>query len=68
MDITPALARVMFQPEGDGMVGLLIVRLGVLVGGVVGAGHPAAGEAETKSNPAVPAVKALQTLGRAWLD
>jgi DNA-binding transcriptional LysR family regulator len=45
MDITAALARVVFQRDGDGMVGLLIVRLGVLVGGVVGAGHPAAGQA-----------------------
>jgi hypothetical protein len=28
------------------MVGLFIVGLGVLIGGIVGAGHPAAGEAE----------------------
>jgi hypothetical protein len=43
VDIAPALAAVMLQRDGDGMVGLLIVRLSVLVGGVVGAGHPAAG-------------------------
>ena len=64
MDIAPALARVMLQRDGDAMVGLLIVRLGVLVGGVVGAGHPAAGQAEPQPHPAASAIKALQTLGR----
>jgi hypothetical protein len=68
MDVTPALAMVMLQRDGHGMVGLLIVRLGVLVGGVVGAGHPAAGQAAPQPHPAAAAVKARQTLGRVWLD
>jgi hypothetical protein len=68
MDVTPALAMVMLQRDGHGMVGLLIVRLGVLVRGVVGAGHPAAGQAEPQPHPAEAAVKARQTLGRVWLD
>jgi hypothetical protein len=42
MDITPALARIRLQGDGEGMVGLLIVCLGVLVGRVVGTRHPAA--------------------------
>jgi hypothetical protein len=46
----------------------LIVRLGVLVGGVVGAGHPAAGQAEPQRHPAASTIKALQALGRVWLD
>jgi hypothetical protein len=57
----------MLQRDGDGMVSLLIVRLGVLVGGV-GAGHPAAGQAEPQRHPVTSAVKALQTAGRLWLD
>jgi hypothetical protein len=68
MDITPAVAAVLFQRDGDGMVGFLIVGLGVLVGGVVGAGHPAAGQAAPQLYPAASAIKALQTLGRVWLD
>jgi hypothetical protein len=68
MDMTPALVRVMLQRDGDGMVGLLIVGLGVLVGGVVGAGHPAAGQAAPQRHPAASAVKAFQTLGRVGLD
>jgi hypothetical protein len=68
MDVTPALAMVMLQRDGHGMVGLLIVRLGVLVRGVVGAGHPAAGQAQPQPHPAAAAVKARQTLGRVWLD
>ena len=68
MDVTPALATVMLQRDGHGMVGLLIVRLGVLVRGVVRAGHPAAGQAEPQPHPAAAAVKARQTLGRVWLD
>jgi hypothetical protein len=67
MDIAPALAR-LIQRDGDGMVGLLIVRLGVLVGGVVGAGHPAAGQAHPQSHPAASVIKALQTPGRVWAD
>jgi hypothetical protein len=59
MDMTPALARVMPQRDGDGMVGLLIMRLGVLVRGVVGAGHPAAGQAEPELHPAFLAIQAL---------
>ena len=68
MDVTPALAMVMLQRDGHGMVGLLIMRFGVLVGGVVGAGHPAAGQAEPQPHPAASTVKARQTLGRVWLD
>src|SRR6266516_5724161 len=68
MDMTPALAAVVLQRDGDGMIGLLIVPLGVLVGGVVAAGHPAAGQAEPQRHPAASAIKALQTLGRVWLD
>jgi hypothetical protein len=68
MDITPAVARAMLQRDGDGMVGLLVVCLSVLVGRVVGAGHPAAGQAEPQPHPAASAIKALQTLGRVWLD
>ena len=52
MDIAPALATVMLQRDGDGMVGLLVVRLGVLVGGVVGTGHPTAGQTEPQPHPA----------------
>jgi hypothetical protein len=66
--VTPTLARVMLQRDGDGMVGLLIVRFGVLVGGVVGAGHPAAGEAQPQLEPVVPAGQALLAAGRVWLD
>jgi hypothetical protein len=68
MDVTPTLARLVLQRDGDGMVGLLIVRLGVLIGGVVGAGHPAAGQAEPQRHPAFPAIQALQTASRVWLD
>ena len=68
MDVTPALAMVMLQRDGHGMVGLLIVRLGVLVGGVVTAGHPAAGQAQPQPHPAASAIKALQTLGRVLPD
>jgi hypothetical protein len=50
------------------MVGLLIVRLGVLAGRVVGAGHPAAGQAEPQRHPAASAIQALQTVTRVWLD
>jgi hypothetical protein len=50
------------------MVGLLIVGLGVLVGGVVGAGHPAAGQAEPQGHPAFLAIQALQTTIRVCLD
>jgi hypothetical protein len=46
----------------------LVVRLGVLVGRVVGAGHPAAGQAEPQPHPAASTLKALQTFGRVWLD
>ena len=59
MDITPALVPVMLQRHGDRMIGFLIVRSGVLVGGVVGAGHPAAGQAEPQPYPAFLAVQAL---------
>jgi len=68
MDMTPALARARLQRDGDGMVGLLVVGLGVLVGGVVGAGHPAAGQTEPQRHPAAAALKALQTLGRVCPD
>jgi hypothetical protein len=68
MDVTPTVARLVLQWDGDGMVGLLIVRLGVLVWGVVGAGHPAAGQAEPQRHPAFLAVQALQTTTRVWLD
>ena len=68
MDITPALAAVVPQRDGDGMIGLLIVRLGVPVGGVVGTGHPATGQAQPQPHPAASTIKALQTLGRVWLD
>jgi len=68
VDKTPAPATVMLQRDGDGMVGLLMVCLGVLVGGVVGAGHPAARQTEPQLHPAASALKALQTLGRVWLD
>src|SRR5947207_13762872 len=68
MDVAPALATVMLQRDGDGMVGLLVVRLGMLVGGVVGTGHPTAGQTEPQPHPAASAIKALETLGRVWLD
>jgi len=68
MDIAPALAAVVLQRDGHGMVGLLIVRLGVLVGGVVGAGHPAAGQAEPQRHPAASEIKALNASGGMWLD
>jgi hypothetical protein len=68
MDIAPVLARARLQRDGDGMVGLLIVRLGVLVGGVVGAGHPAAGQAQPQRHPAASAITAFQALGRVWPD
>jgi len=50
------------------MVGLPIVRLGVLVGGVIGTGHPATGQAEPQPHPAASTIKALQTLRGVWLD
>ena len=36
--------------------------------GVVGAGHPAAGQREPQRHPAASALKALQTLGQVWPD
>jgi hypothetical protein len=43
MDVAPARARAVPQRSSDGVVGLFVVGVGVLVVGVVGAGDPAAG-------------------------
>ena len=71
MDIAPTLAGVVPEWDGDGMVGLFVMGLGVLVWGVVGAGHPAAGQADHKGRPAVravPAVPAVIQQGRDRLE
>jgi hypothetical protein len=68
MDIAPTWPLVRSQRDGDGMVGLFIVSLGVLIGGIIGAGHPAAGEAQPQLDPVVPAGRAPIAAGRVGVD
>jgi hypothetical protein len=57
--VTPTLARVMLQRDGDGMIGLLMCALACWLGGVIGVGHPAAGRAQPQHHPAFVAVQAF---------
>jgi hypothetical protein len=68
MDVAPTRSRAGPQRAGDGMVGLFIVGLGVLIRGIIGAGHPAAGEAEPQFDPVVSAGQAFIAAGRVWQD
>lgn len=52
----------------DGMVGLLVVSPGVLVGRVVGASDPAAGQAQPELDPVLATGRAPWAAGGTWLD
>jgi hypothetical protein len=68
VDVAPSPGRSRRKPSGDRVVGLLVVRPGVLVRRVIGTGHPAAGQADHKAHrgaravPAVPAVSVVSVV------
>src|ERR1700746_2207412 len=64
VDVAPSPPRSRLPAGGQWVVGLLVVRPGVLAGRVVGAGHPAAGQADHKGRPAVRAVLAVPAMIR----
>jgi hypothetical protein len=69
VDVAPSPRRIQRKTGSDRMVGLLVVRPGVLVRRVIRTGHPAAGQADHKVRPAargartVPAVPAAARPG-----
>lgn len=66
--VTPARTWTRAQRYGDGMVGLLVVSPGVLVGRVVGASDPAAGQAQPELDPVLATGRAPWAAGGTWLD
>jgi hypothetical protein len=56
--VAPFPGRSRCKPSGDGVVGLLVVRPGVLPRRVIRTGHPPAGQADHKARPGVIAVLA----------
>src|SRR6266508_4078240 len=64
VDVAPAPGRARLAGGGDGVVGLSVVRLGMLVGRGVRAGHPAARQAQPQCDPVVPAGQAACAGGR----
>ena len=67
MDVAPTRPWPGSQPNGDGVVGFLVVGSRVPVGGVIRAGHPAARLAQPQLHPVVPAGQALLAAGRVRL-
>src|SRR5450755_4237837 len=64
MDVAPTRPRPGSQPNGDGVVGFLVVGSRMPVRGVIRAGHPAARLAQPQLHPVVPAGQALLAAGR----
>jgi hypothetical protein len=68
MDVAPPRLRSDPQRDRDRVVCLLIMGTGVLVGGIIGAGHPTTRQAQPQLGPGIPAGQALQAARRVRLD
>src|SRR6266498_5012163 len=64
VDVAPPPSRAWLAGGNNRVVGLLIVRLGVLVRRGIRAGHPAARQAQPQRDPAVAAGQARLAAGR----